>query len=174
MNVQLIFNEQQVKDLCPISKNIDGSYIAAAMFEAQEIDLEGILGTCLLSALKARETADLHDEPYETLKAVCVPYLAYRTAARLIPKVAVKIANAGAIRNTDDKYMPVSKEEADSLAENYTASADYFCIKLQNYLLANEDAFPELTPCQCEAIRANLYSAASCGIWLGGPRGMKL
>ena len=53
----------------------------------------------------------------------------------------------------------------------YQGKADACCVTLQQWLLDNRDAFPELDDCSCRAIRANLRSAASCGIWLGGVRG---
>ena len=48
------------------------------------------------------------------------------------------------------------------------------CRDLQRWLLDNRAAFPELRGCDCDAIQANLRSAASCGLWLGGVRGKKL
>ena len=54
---------------------------------------------------------------------------------------------------------------------HYINQADFYAKRLQEYLLRNSGAFPELDCCSCHNIRKNLYSAASCGIWLGGPRG---
>jgi len=35
----------------------------------------------------------------------------------------------------------------------------------------NRSSFPELNECDCRRIESNLYSAATCGIFLGGVRG---
>lgn len=175
MEVTLIFREEFVKGLTPISENVAGGYLRTAMFEAQEIDLKAIVGSCLLDRLKA--TADeggLEPDIYSTAIDKCLFYLAYRTLARLIPKVTYKIANAGTYQVNDERVQPLTEAVANSLIDEYTNSADFFAIELQEWLLANSAQLPELCGCDCRRIKSNLVSAASCGIWLGGYRGMKL
>lgn len=171
MNIQLIFNEADVKGLAPVIRNISGEFLSAAMFEAQEIGLKDILGSRLLRALKERETAHDWTPTYEDLKEKCLPYLVYKTIVALIPKVSYKIANAGAYQTTDEKMSGMTKENIDTLIESYQANADYFCHELQLFICENQKQYPELDACHCAAIQANLRSAASCGLWLGGYRG---
>ena len=171
MQYQFIFNEADIKALAPISQNVAGEYLAAAMFEAQAIDLKGIVGASLLRKLQECEGEESVPPQYEDLKAVCLPYLIYRTIVRLIPKVQYKIANVGAYTTGGENMQTMGKEDTDALIESYTATADQFCYELQIWLCDHESAFPELDGCACSEIRANLYSAATCGIWLGGPRG---
>ena len=52
----------------------------------------------------------------------------------------------------------------------YQMKADYCKLELQQWLLDNSGLFPELKACDCERMKSNLYSAATCGLWLGGPR----
>ena len=59
------------------------------------------------------------------------------------------------------------------MRDYYISKADFFCIEVQNYLLNNRTLFPELTEGDIHRIHSCLYSAASCGLWLGGPRGRK-
>lgn len=173
MTVQLIFNEKDVKDLSPISQNLAGEYLGPAMFEAQEIGLENILGSRLLDALKDHETAgDWEQYPaYADLRNKCRYYLIYQTIVNVIPKVSFKIANAGAVQTSDTNVQNLAPEKIDALTEEYQGKADYFCYKLQRWICANRAQFAELTTCQCEEIEENLRSMATCGIWLGGPRG---
>ena len=175
MQVTLIFQEDFVKGLLPLSENVAGGYLRTAMFEAQEIDLKGIVGACLLDRLKA--TADeggLEPTIYDTCIDKCLFYLAYRTLVRLIPKVSYKIASAGTYQNTDERIQPLTEAMNNSLVDEYTNSADFFAYELQGWLLENKAQLPELCGCDCERIKANLMSAASCGIWLGGMRGYKI
>lgn len=176
ISVQLLTSEDIVKGLLPVSANLAGEYLSAAMFEAQEIGLKGIMGATLLAALKAHETAsDWAQYPaYKTLKEECQYYLAYKTIAGVLPKVSYKICNAGAVQTSDQNVQNLSREAIDAMIEDYTAKADHFCFELQKWLCAHLADFPELGGDEGEAIRANLYSAASCGIWLGGPRGQRL
>lgn len=174
MSYQLIFKETEFKELIPFFRNIDGEYIGPAMFEAQEVGLKAILGTCLLSALQMNETAEDPDARLTDLKKQALFYLCYETAVRLAPKLAYKVGNIGVFQTTDEKIQPLSKVDIDSLISDYQSMADHFCYELQLWVLQHSREYPELGACQCSVIRANLYSAASCGIWLGGPRGYEI
>lgn len=176
MEYQLIFKEDDVKALVPFSKNIAGEYMGAAMFEAQEIGLKAIVGCGLLAALQQNEQAtgaDV-DARLTIAKNKCLPYLVYETAVRLIPKVAYKVANIGSYQATDEKVQPLSKENNDAVIADYQANADHFCFALQNWLCENAANYPEMGAEHCCQLAANLRSAATCGIWLGGMRGFEL
>lgn len=43
--------------------------------------------------------------------------------------------------------------------------------KVQVFLQKNVNEIPELSQDDCRDIQANVYSAASTGLWLGGARG---
>lgn len=175
MDYQFIFDEAFVKGLLPLSENTAGNYMRTAMFEAQELDLKGIVGNCLLEKLKAvAATNTLTPDIYTTCIDKCLYYLSYRTLARLVPKVMFKVASAGAYQVNDDRMQPLTGEAGNSLVDEYTNSADQFAYELQGWLLENKGSIPELCGCDCERMRANLLSSASCGIWLGGPRGFEL
>ena len=50
--IQLLCSEKFIKENSSISDNVAGKYILAALRDAQEIRLKGILGECLLNTLK--------------------------------------------------------------------------------------------------------------------------
>lgn len=171
--VQLIFEEDFVKGLMPLSENLAGGYMRAAMFEAQELDLKGILGECLLERLKGvAADAPLVEDIYTEAIDRCLYYLSYRTMARLVPKVTYKVMNAGAYQVADERTQPLTQAMANALVDEYTNSADAFAYELQGWLLEHAREIPELCACDCQRIKSNLISAASCGIWLGGPRAL--
>ena len=172
--IQLIFSEAYVKGLLPLSDNVAGAFMRSAMFEAQEIGLKQILGTCLLEkckAVAAKEVLTPADQPYVDLIAQAQNYLAYMTIKEVIVKVAYKVGNIGAVRSRDEYVDSIGEDKIDGLQDDYQAKADFFAGELQRWILANAGDFPELDACSCDAIRANLKSSASCTIFLGGPRG---
>lgn len=174
----LLTSETFVKSVMSISDNVAGKYILPSLREAQEIGLRGILGDTLLDTLKELVRTGGIDEAgkaaYKALVNQCRFYLAYKTVVEVTTKVSYKVGNFGVAKTTDDNIQLASQDEIAKLQYYYQGKADYYCDILQRWVLDNRAAFPELDSCTCRKIRSNLYSAASCGIWLGGPRGRNL
>lgn len=171
----LLTSETFVKSVSNISDNVAGKFILPSIREAQEIRLKSILGTCLLSALKMKgANGELDDEGNEAYKALvdqCQYFLAYSAVAELANKVSYKIGNFGVAKSGDENLTVATQDEIAKQEYYYQTKADFHALELQQWLLDNRASFPELDECQCGRIRANLYSAATCGLWLGGPRG---
>ena len=171
----LLTSETFVKGVMSISDNIAGKYIQPSIREAQEIGLRNILGSCLLDKLKdlvvSGEIRNAGNEAYADLLDKAQYYLAYQTVVEIIPKVSYKVGNHGLSKSTDDNLQVATQDEIGKMQYYYESKADHHCLLLQQWILDNYAAFPELGTCGCNRIQANLRSAASCGIWLGGPRG---
>lgn len=171
----LLVSETFVKSVTSISDNVSGKYIQSSIREAQEIALKSILGTCLLDKLKelglAKELDDSANIAYKDLVDKCQYFLAYTAIVELTNKVSYKIGNFGVAKSNDENLQVVTQDEIAKMQYYYQSKADFCALELQNWLLENRTAFPELTDCICKKIHSNLYSAASCGLWLGGPRG---
>lgn len=171
----LLSSENFIKQVTDISDNISGKYILPSLREAQEIGLKGILGEGLLRTLKDMvedgSIEDKNNAAYKELLSRSQYYLAYRTIVELCQKITYKIGNFGVTKTTDENLQVVSQEEMTKTQYFYQSKADSCCFELQIWLLDNKGLFPELDECSCHRIESNLYSAASCGIFLGGPRG---
>lgn len=172
----LLSSEAFVKSVTSISDNLAGKYLLPSLREAQEIGLKSILGEALLTRLKdiARLRTFGENGKYKELIDQCQYYLAYATIVEVTTRVSYKIANVGVSRTSDENVQSASQDEIAKLQYYYESKKDVCCMELQNYLLANRGSFPELTESQCHKIESNLYSSASCGIYLGGARGKGL
>ena len=171
----LLTSESFVKEVSSISDNIAGKYILPSIREAQEVSLKSILGSCLLNKLKAIGLAgefNLADNAqYKDLVDRCQYYLAYTAIVEVTNKVSYKIGNFGVAKSTDENLQVATQDEIGKMQYYYQSKADFCALELQQWLLENRTYFPELTECACNKIESNLYSAATCGLWLGGPRG---
>ena len=171
----LLTSEKFVKSVTNISDNLDGKYLQAGIREAGEIYLENILGSSMLSALKAmvadRSINDEANAAYKQLLDVAQYFLAYTAIVQAMQFADYKIGNAGVVKTPDQNVVTATDEERDRKVEFYQAKADAYAFRLQKHVLNNSELFPELDECACEAIRSNLYSAATSGIFLGGARG---
>ena len=171
----LLSSEAFVKSVTSVSDNLSGKYILPSLREAQEIGLKGILGDSLLSKLKTlvkngQLDANVH---YKELIDRCQYYLAYATIVEVTNKTTFKVGNFGVAKTTDENMQVATQDEVAKMQYYYQTKADACCYDLQSWLLENRTSFPELNEHDCRRISSNLYSAATCGIFLGGARGKR-
>ena len=170
----LLTSESFVKIVTSISDNVFGNYLLPSIREAQETSLRGVLGDSLTDRLKeVVSNPETSEKKYLDLIDKLQYFLAYSTIVKLIPKVQFKIGNAGVVKTTDENIQTATSSEIEKTIFDYQSQADSECRKLQRWLLNNYSDYPELSENDCRSIKANLTSAASCGLWLGGARGKR-
>lgn len=170
----LLSSETFVKQVTNISDNIAGKYILSALRDAQEIKLRGILGSCLLDSVKTMRANNELTGMYLELVNQCQYYLAYQTIVEMLPLVTYKVGNFGLSKSTDENMQVADADELARQITFYQSKADAYCMQLQEWIWDNRSSFTELSSCDCERIKANLYSAATCGVFLGGARGKRM
>ena len=169
----LLTSESFVRSVTNVSDNLAGKYILPSIREAQEQGLKSILGDCLLSKIKQLISSNTLDGKYKELVDHCQYYLAYAAIVEVTNKVSFKIGNFGVAKSQDENLQVASYDEIVKMQYYYQTKVDAYCLELQAWLLDNKGSFPELNECHCRKLSSNLYSAASCGIFLGGCRGKK-
>ena len=174
----LLISETFVKEVCSISDNVAGQYILPSIREAQDIALRNILGDALLQKLKdlvaAGQMESSGNAAYKALADKERYFLAYSTCVGIAQRVCFKIANAGVVKTPDEKVEVADQPDMAKVQAFYQAKADSMAFDLERWILERRDDYPELKDTDCERIHSHLYTAASCGIWLGGPRGKRL
>ena len=179
-NDVLLISEDYIKSITNVSDNIAGDYLLPSIKLAQDIDLESTIGTQLLEKIQEliynNDISNQENSMYKLLLDNYVqPYLAYATIKHLTPTVAYKLANQGVIRTDDEKSYNITSNEVDKVIDYYNHISNTYKKRLQLFLIANYNEFPELLNWKSLAdIRANLYSAAGCNVNLGGPRGRSI
>lgn len=174
----LLVSETYVKEVCSISENIAGQYIRPSIREAQNIALRNIIGDSLLERLKDLVESGEIDDPeninYKMLADRERDFLANAACVGIAQRVEFKIANAGVVRTPDEKVDVVDQPDMAKVQFFYQSKADSLAFDLERWLLDRYREFPELRECDCRRIHSHLYTAASCGVWLGGARGKVL
>lgn len=172
----LLISEDYVKSNSNVDDNLWGKFLLPAIREAQEMGLQGIIGGNLYEAILGKvadgtiQDDDNYDYKYILDKHI-QPYLLYQVMVNVIPVIGTKISNMGLMTTDDEKARNVPKNERDSLETYYQYRADFYVRRLQEYLCRNSMLYPELNACDCDRMKANLTSSATCPIWLGGARG---
>ena len=169
-NDVLLISEDYIKSITNISDNLANDYLLPSIKLAQDIDLESTIGTQLLEKIQEliynNDISNQENSMYKLLLDNYVqPYLAYATIKHLTPTVAYKLANQGVIRTDDEKSYNITSNEVDKVMDYYSHLSNTYKKRLQLFLIANYNEFPELLNWKSIAdIRANLYSAAGCNV----------
>lgn len=171
----LLLSEKSLKERTNIDDNFTGKLLTPAIQNAQEVELRSILGDALIDKLKMLVADDEIEQEeniaYKDLIDKAQNFLAYSAVAEIIMLTACKISPAGNEVVDDERMTHLSINDSYNLQSYYQHKADSYCKMLQNFILQHRAAYPELTENCCNAIKANLHSSASTGIWLGGVRG---
>lgn len=172
----LLTSEDFIKEISNISDNISGKFLRPAMRETQDIDLQGVLGSRLYTVLKGMVDDDtiMNEENtyFKQLLDESQYFLAYGAIARLCLLTSYKLSNYGVSITNDEHINAPSFKEIIDMQDTYINKADFYKKRLQEWILNNRENFTDyLSDCDCKKIESNLYSAATCGLFLGGARG---
>ena len=172
----LLTSEEFVKSATNASDNINTKVMQTAIREAQEIELKSVVGSAMLKKLKelvdSGDIEDTENAHYKELLDESQYFLAYTVLAKLCVITTFKIDNIGVSKTSDEHIESLGVDDTLMIQDFYQKKADYFQGILQDYILKNHSFLPEISQSKCHEIQANLYSAASGGLWLGGVRGM--
>lgn len=174
----LLTSEDAIKDTTNVSDNIAGKYLLPAIKATQDIEVQEILGTRLYRSLQEKIYNDsishVENEIYKALLDNYVEqFIAWQVMANICPLIGAKIANMGVMSNGDVNATNVSESERNSVRDYYQKIADYYKHEMQMFCQREHNRLPELTDNNCNETHANLDSAATTSIWLGGSRGKR-
>lgn len=168
----LLITEDFVKSNSNLPDNLYGEWLLPAIREAQDIGLQGVLGTRLYCKVCGEVADNSIEERIGNLIQVAQPYIMYQTIADLIPVISVKLGNIGAVISNDEHVQNISKDQRENLQYSYRYKADHYKMMLQRYLINHRDLYPELECSDCcqGYIKPDLGTSYSTGLWLGGKR----
>lgn len=176
MTKVLLISENYVKENSSLNDNFYGKSLLPAIIEAQDMGLQTVIGECLYKkiinmvedgTIKNPENIAYKDLLDEHIR----PYLLYLVLSNCVLTANVKMANIGSVLTNDEHIVNLSQKDSELLRNNYEDKSDFYCKRLQEFILRNIDAYPEIKECQCDCryvIKPNLTSSESSGIYLGG------
>lgn len=169
MTNTLLISEKYVKTQSNIQDNVWGDFLTPAIREAQDIELQPIIGRPLYKKILKEVEEKYVEERFKTLIEDWIqPFLLYQTIVSLIPIIGTKLGNIGTVISNDEHVQNISSSERENLEYRYRYLADHYKSELQKYLLANKDLYPELTSTCMKNL--NLKSSNSLPLWTGGVR----
>lgn len=167
----LLVSADQIKTYTNISENTSDRILYTAILDAQQIELQSILGSKLYKHILSLVESKSVTEPYKTLLEEYIqPYLIRLVGSTIVFPIAYKIGNIGVAQANDTNLNSSSFKEISYIQDYYNNKANVAKKRLQDYLADNRNIFPELIVSFPEQY-PNLYSSSSCPIWIGGVRG---
>lgn len=144
----LLISEETLKSYTLINDNLDGKYLLPSIQLAQEIDLENLIGECLLTKLTdLAGSGDIWLDEWVDYKTLLddyiTPYLCWQVMSTIQPSINYKLSNSGVIGNDDTNKSRIDFKNSQLLEQQYKNNANAFAIKMKNYLCANVNKFPE-------------------------------
>lgn len=139
----LFISISDIKDISYIEGNVDDVTIRKGVVEAQKFHLLPILGTALYDRLNTDILAGTVVSPYTTLMSKLRDALIWASAYELVPFIAVKLRNKGAMQQSGDNTQNLTLGELESIADKFIRKRDEYSQRLTNYLIENEASFSE-------------------------------
>ena len=131
----------------PLQGAIDADALLPFMRTAQDKYLKNLLGTVLFDYLQDRITAN-------TVSTLSVYYqdllndyiknsLIWYGCVEYIPFSSIQFKSNGAVKQQSEQAVTPSKSEIDYLLNKALNNADYYALRLQNYLISYSNEIPQ-------------------------------
>ena len=127
-----------------VDANVDTDRFIQFVKIAQDIHIQGYLGTDLLNKLKTDIESGTLADPYLSLLTTYIkPMLIHWSLVEYLPYAAYTVANKGVFKHTSENSTDVSKAEIDFLVEKQRITAENYSQRFVDYMSFNQASFPE-------------------------------
>ena len=131
----------------PLQGAIDADALLPFVRTAQDKYLKNLLGTILFDYLQAQilanTTGTLSSYYQELLDDYIKNALIWYSTVEYIPFSSVQFKSNGAVKQQSEQGVSPSKTEIDYLKQIAQTNADYYALRLQNYLIAYSQNIPQ-------------------------------
>ena len=147
MSYALFISRNDIIKNTPLQGAIDADALLPFVRTAQDKYLKNLLGTILFDYLQAQIVAN-------TVSSLSVYYqdllddyiknsLMWYACVEYIPFSSVQFKSNGAVKQQSEQGIAPSKAEIDYLKAQAQTNADYYALRLQNYLIAYSQNIPQ-------------------------------
>jgi hypothetical protein len=147
MATALFITRNDIIKNTPLQGAIDADALLPFMQTAQVKYIKNLIGTVLYDYLQAQIIAgtlsnlsvyyqDLMDDHIK-------PTLIWYACVEYIPFSSVQFKSNGAVKQQSEQGVAPSKTEVDYLKQQAQTNADYYALRLQNYLIAYSNNIPQ-------------------------------
>jgi hypothetical protein len=147
MAYALFINRNDIIKNTPLQGAIDADALLPFVRTAQDKYLKNLLGTILFDYLQAQIIANNVDNLSVYYQDLLDDYvknaLMWYSCVEYIPFSSVQFKSNGSIKQQSEQGTAPSKSEIDYLLAKALNNADYYALRLQNYLIAYSNNIPQ-------------------------------
>jgi hypothetical protein len=147
MAYALFINRNDIIKNTPLQGAIDADALLPFVRTAQDKYLKNLLGTILFDYLQAQIIANNVDNLSIYYQDLLDDYvknaLMWYSCVEYIPFSSVQFKSNGSIKQQSEQGTAPSKSEIDYLLAKALNNADYYALRLQNYLIAYSNNIPQ-------------------------------
>ena len=147
MAYALFINRNDIIKNTPLQGAIDADALLPFVRTAQDKYLKNLLGTVLFDYLQAQIIANNVDNLSVYYQDLLDDYvknaLIWYSAVEYIPFSNVQFKSNGAVKQQSEQGIAPGKNEIDYLLTKALNNADYYALRLQNYLIAYSNNIPQ-------------------------------
>ena len=147
MSYALFINRNDIIKNTPLQGAIDADALLPFVRTAQDKYLKNLLGTILFDYLQAQIIANNVDNLSVYYQDLLDDYvknaLIWYSAVEYIPFSNVQFKSNGAVKQNSEQAVAPSKTEIDYLKQQAQSNADYYALRLQNYLISFSNQIPQ-------------------------------
>jgi hypothetical protein len=147
MAIALFISRNDIIKNTPLQGAIDADALLPFVNTAQVKYLKNLLGTVLYEYLQAQIIANTVDSLSTYYQDLLDDYikntLIWYSAVEYIPFSSVQFKSNGAVKQQSEQAVAPSKGEIDYLLNKALNNADYYALRLQNYLISYSNEIPQ-------------------------------
>jgi len=140
----LLVSPKYIKDNYLVDANVDDTLIVNAITDAQEIDIQSLIGTKYLKTLKTQvQTNTLTAQNITLLDDYLLPALIRYSLYYLPLYLNNRITAAGVVTKDTDRSTAVDSKDLDDMREELKNMADFYAQRMLRYLIANKTQYAD-------------------------------
>ena len=147
MATALFITRNDIIKNSPLQGAIDADALLPFMSTAQVKYIKNLIGTVLYDYLQAQIVAgtvsSLSAAYQDLLDEHIKPTLIWYTCVEYIPFSSIQFKSNGAVKQSSEQATAPSKLEIDYLKQQAQTNADYYALRLQNYLISYSNSIPQ-------------------------------
>ena len=145
MATALFVSRNDIIKNSPLQGALDADALLPFIYTAQTKYLKNLLGTVLYDYIALQiETGNPFSGIYfDLMEDYVKPCLIWYSCVEYIPFSAIQFKSNGAVKQQSEQGIAPSKTEIDYLKQQTQQNADYWALRLQNFLISYSNQIPQ-------------------------------